>query len=208
MARHILEKIASGIPWQSASANAFGGGSYGNGAAMRVAPLGAYFAEDLDLVSVQATRSARVTHSHPQGIAGAIAVAIATATALQKRNSATDQAIASIWSNVLEHTPEGEVHDQLEKAYQMRGTSTGEAARSLGNGSNISAQDTVPFCIWNACNCLGDYKEAFYSTVEVGGDCDTNSAIVGAIVTAYLGDSSIPQEWLRVREKLSLTFSS
>ena len=77
MARHILEKIASGIPWQSASANAFGGGSYGNGAAMRVAPLGAYFAEDLDLVSVQATRSARVTHSHPEGIAGAIAVAIA-----------------------------------------------------------------------------------------------------------------------------------
>ena len=61
----------------------FGGeGSFGNGAAMRVAPLGAYFADELDAVVEQASFSAEVTHSHPEGIAGAIAVAVAAALCL------------------------------------------------------------------------------------------------------------------------------
>ncbi len=54
-------------------------GSLGNGAAMRVAPLGAWFRHDLRLVIAQATLSAEVTHAHPEGIAGAVAVAVAAA---------------------------------------------------------------------------------------------------------------------------------
>jgi len=42
---------------------------------MRVAPLGAYFAHDLDILVRQAELSAVVTHSHPEGVAGAIAIA-------------------------------------------------------------------------------------------------------------------------------------
>lgn len=53
-----------------------------------------------------------------------------------------------------------------------------------------------------ACRCLGDYREAIISTIEVEGDCDTNSAIVGGIVAAYGGQEAIPVEWLRVRERL------
>jgi ADP-ribosylglycohydrolase len=50
MARVILRAILKGVPWEKAAASAFGGtGSMGNGAAMRVAPLGAYFADDLDI---------------------------------------------------------------------------------------------------------------------------------------------------------------
>jgi ADP-ribosylglycohydrolase len=43
---------------------------------MRVAPIGAFFAEDLDLVVKQAQASAEITHTHPEAIAGAIAVAV------------------------------------------------------------------------------------------------------------------------------------
>jgi len=52
-------------------------GSFGNGAAMRVAPIGAYFADDLSKAAEQTVLSAEVTHSHPEGIAGAVAVAAA-----------------------------------------------------------------------------------------------------------------------------------
>jgi ADP-ribosylglycohydrolase len=81
-ALRLLRRISEGVDWRVASAELFGNqGSYGNGAAMRVAPLGAYFADDLDLVVTEARRSAEVTHAHHEGIAGAIAVAVAAAWA-------------------------------------------------------------------------------------------------------------------------------
>ena len=49
MTRIQMREIMAGAKWRETAANAFGGqGSMGNGSAMRVAPLGAYFADDLD----------------------------------------------------------------------------------------------------------------------------------------------------------------
>src|SRR5882757_7142429 len=68
MARVILRAILAGEDWQRAAAAAFGGtGSMGNGGAMRVAPLGAYFADDIDYnLRGEAVLSAAVTHAHPE----------------------------------------------------------------------------------------------------------------------------------------------
>ena len=53
--RRVLEGIAGGEPWHASARSIYGGsGSMGNGGAMRVAPLGAYFADDLDEVVGQA----------------------------------------------------------------------------------------------------------------------------------------------------------
>jgi hypothetical protein len=51
-------------------------GSYGNGSAMRVSPVGFAF-HDLQTVLAEAKRSAEVTHDHPEGIKGAQAIAAA-----------------------------------------------------------------------------------------------------------------------------------
>src|SRR6266851_7412707 len=84
----ILAAIHRGEPWHQASHEAFGGqGSMGNGGAMRVAPVGAYFANDLASVVEHARASAEVTHGHPDGQAGAIAVAVAAAWAWQNRDT-------------------------------------------------------------------------------------------------------------------------
>lgn len=87
MARIILRDILAGRPWPQAAASAFSGsGSMGNGGAMRVPPLGAYFAEDLDTcLRAEAVLSAAITHAHPEGKAGAIAIAVAAAMAWQLR---------------------------------------------------------------------------------------------------------------------------
>src|SRR5437867_1565478 len=77
-AHSILRQIGNGVMWESAAGQAFDGmGSMGNGGAMRSAPIGAYFAEDIASVIEHARRSAMVTHAHPDGQAGAIAVAVA-----------------------------------------------------------------------------------------------------------------------------------
>jgi hypothetical protein len=82
MTRIQLREINAGAIWRDTAANAFSGqGSMGNGGAMRAAPLGAYFADDLVLCADAARNSALVTHTHPEGVAGTIAVAMAAAMA-------------------------------------------------------------------------------------------------------------------------------
>ena len=86
MTRIQMREIMAGAKWRDMAANAFGGqGSMGNGSAMRVATLGAYFADDLERCAEEAKASSLVTHTHPEGIAGAIAVAVAAAMAWQLR---------------------------------------------------------------------------------------------------------------------------
>lgn len=76
--------------WRDLSQQLFkGSGSFGNGAAMRVAPVGAYFADDFDALVQHAELSAQITHSHPEGMAGAIAVALAAGLASRSKGSET-----------------------------------------------------------------------------------------------------------------------
>src|SRR5258707_11088677 len=82
MTRIQMREIIAGAKWRDTAANAFSGqGSMGNGGAMRVAPLGAYFADDLERCVEEARASSVVTHTHPEGVAGTIAVAVAAAMA-------------------------------------------------------------------------------------------------------------------------------
>ena len=72
--------------WRTEAASLFRGlGSFGNGSAMRIAPLGAYFADDPDRITEQASLSSVPTHSHLEAVAGAVAVAVATGLAWQMR---------------------------------------------------------------------------------------------------------------------------
>ncbi len=197
----LLPKLRAGGDWRKGAAELFGGrGSFGNGAAMRVAPLGAYFADDLREVVRQAHLSAVVTHAHPEGIAGGIAVAVAAAlvaSGVQFSNS------REFIEAVLGFVPASEVQAGLRTAVELpANTNADQAAQALGNGSCVTAQDTVPFCVWAAGRHLDDYEEALWQTVSVLGDMDTNCAIVGGILAARLGGDVIPSEWLRSRESL------
>jgi ADP-ribosylglycohydrolase len=80
-AREILTSIHRGLPWREAAGDAFEGrGSLGNGSAMRVPPLGAFFSDAPEQVIIeQASNSAAPTHAHLEGRAGAIASAAAWA---------------------------------------------------------------------------------------------------------------------------------
>lgn len=216
-AAEILVAIRDGQPWKSAASGVFRGrGSFGNGAAMRVAPLGAFFAEDVARVVREASLSAEVTHAHPEGIAGAIAIAVAAALCA---NGPPRDARAFLEA-VLRETPRGYTHDGIAEAFALPfdvPNAAIEAAKRLGNGSGVTAADTVPFCVWNIAHAVAtsaSYEEAIWSTLAGLGDRDTTCAIVGGVLaardvpedgrgspTSRLG---VPSEWLAAREALPI----
>jgi ADP-ribosylglycohydrolase len=201
----ILHEIREGRPWREAAKAAFdGAGSLGNGAAMRVAPLGAYFAGDPDRAAEQAIASAEVTHAHPEGIAGAVLVAVAASHAADARRAGERPTPQRFLSALDRYLVAGRVQVGVARAGRLLGGTPAEAAYELGNGARVTAQDTVPFTLWVAATFLDDYPGAITACVEAGGDVDTTAAIVGGVVAAYTGkgDRGIPPEWLARREPL------
>ena len=221
----LLAEVAAGGDWRIAADGVFRGGSYGNGSAMRIAPLAGYFAEDeYPVIAEQAQLSAEVTHMHPEGICGGIAAAVAGAYAWKHRATPADPATKrGLLDTVLAHTPPSEVWGGISRSKGLAFDATQEPAvrlldhgmsvrafdtsmvpivRLLGNGSRISCQDTVPFCVWAAARHLDDYQAAIVNTIRVGGDIDTNCAIVGGIVALAVGAGGIPKEWRAGREEL------
>ncbi len=199
----VLQAIEAGQSWRKAAAALFfGQGSLGNGAAMRAAPVGAYFAGDWGAVVQQAQRSAEVTHMHPEGIAGAIAVAVAAAWAVSV-SSPRDSAAANLFDCVLTHTPAGLTRDGIERAARLPLDAWEyHAAEKLGNGVEVRADDTVPFCLWVVARHLDDFTEGLWTAARTGGDADTTSAIIGGIIALAVGWEGLPVNWLARREEL------
>lgn len=203
-AHEILGAIGDGTPFALTAGRAFSGmGSMGNGAAMRVAPLGAYFADDLAQVVAQARASAAVTHAHPDGQAGAIAVAVAAAGACTlPRQPEFGWQLLDL---ATAHTPDGPTREGLYKARALpRGCSVDLAVSALGSGSQVLSWDTVPFALWCVAQQPDDYEAALWQTVSGLGDRDTTCAMVGGIVALITEGTGLPPRWLAAREPLAM----
>jgi ADP-ribosylglycohydrolase len=192
----LLIQLVNGEDWREASPRLFGSGSYGNGAAMRIAPLGGYFADDLNRAVYEAQLSAAVTHAHREGQAGAIAVAVASGIAASRPFPVGRDFL----KETLPYVPEGETREGIERAMQIPPDDLFGAMQQLGTGLKVSAQDTVPFCLWSAAHHLEDFEGALWWTAKAIGDRDTTCAIVGGIVA--LSAPEIPARLLERRERL------
>ncbi|MCD2462280.1 ADP-ribosylglycohydrolase family protein [Streptomyces sp. MBT42] len=199
----VLRRIGAGEPWREVVAGQFGGqGSWGNGAAMRVAPLGAWHAADLDVVAEQAARQSTVSHNHPEAVAGAVAVALAAALAARSRGGPAP-ARPEFLGDVAARLPDGDVRSGLRIAARMpERTSVRHAAEVLGSGYRMSGPDTVPYALWCAAGHLDDLHEGLWLTVAGRGDIDTTCAIAGGVIAARTGVTALPAAWHAAREPL------
>jgi ADP-ribosylglycohydrolase len=116
-AHQVLEAIHGGMPYGAAARLLFAGqGSMGNGGGMRAAPIGAHYAKDLAEVVKHAAASAAPTHAHPDGVAGAIAIAVAAAHVF-----AGERDPRALIEAVVAHTPASDTRRGLQRAIGLLG---------------------------------------------------------------------------------------
>ena len=190
-ARVVLEAMQDGQDYRHWANELFPGGSFGNGAAMRVAPVGLYFHRDADRLWEQARLSALPTHVHPLGIEGAQLIALAVAIALR---GAPHQREAFV-RELAGRAETAEFQQRLKLAAQVQSR---DDLLQLGNG--IAAQDSAATAI--ACFLLSpdSYADTIASAILIGGDTDTIAAMAGAISGAYLGIDKLPPHYLTALE--------
>ena len=152
----LLALRAGGRWWVLAPAAHDGDGSFGAGASCRAAPIGAWWADDLEAVVEDAEASAETTHAHPEAAAGAIAVAVAVALAATSRGQDGPGASAFL-ADVAAHLPGGRVADGVETAAILGPLlAPAEAAERLGPGAGRAVFDVVPYALWCAARSLDD----------------------------------------------------
>lgn len=192
----VFGKLERGVPWNEAAASLFGGsGSFGNGAAMRVAPVALFAHPDTHTVASLARQTAIITHTHPEGIDGAVSQAVAVDRVLARRPTtpldptALIQEIQSCLTTAI-------FRDKLSYlAASVGHRSSQDLAQVLGSG--VSAHSSVPTAL--ACFLIHahSFPDAIRAAISLGGDTDTIAAMTGALSGAYLGLGAIPPAWRR-----------
>ena len=144
-------------------------GSYGNGAAMRVAPAG-LLANSLEEAQALSVKVTEVTHNHPEGIRGAGATA--SAVYLARTGMPTDE--------MRRYITESFGYDLSRSVDEIR----------PGYVFNETCQRSVPealTCVLEATS----FEDAIRNAISIGGDSDTIAAIAGGVAEAMFG---IPDE--------------
>jgi poly(ADP-ribose) glycohydrolase ARH3 len=195
----IMDRLRQGIPWDQVGTD-----SWGNGGAMRIAPVGFFFYDDGELLKENALLCARITHTHPQGLAGALAQAMAVGMATQK--GITGDAIERpVFLEEIVQVVQG-VDDALAAEIERIGEmdTGGDLEARIGRIAStfprdVSAAGAVPPAI--ASFLINDnFPATVVTAINGGGDTDTIGAMAGAIAGAYYGYPSIPSEWLEPLE--------
>jgi poly(ADP-ribose) glycohydrolase ARH3 len=176
----------------------FGGqGSFGNGAAMRIAPVGLFFHDAVDLYA-QARTSASITHTHPMGVDGAAVLAYAVAQAV-RLTPEEPFPLDCFSAGLVEFARTQEIRAKmmLVRGLIHRDAPPTEAALRLGRG--VAVHESLPFAVYSFLRHPGSFESCLFCAVLNGGDRDTLGAMACAISGAYLGNEGIPQDW---RQKL------
>lgn len=182
-ARRIIETIQAGGDWRAAAETVFPGGSLGNGAAMRVSPVGVVFCDDPDQVWEQARLSALPTHRHPVGVEAAQVLALAVA--LAARAEAIDR--REFLTALLERAETEEIRWALKTAIRLR---RGDSIAVLGH--SVEAHRSTVTAIAAFAACPADYTLAVGRVIGLGGDTDTLAAMTGALCGAFGGLAAVP----------------
>lgn len=198
---YVVERLLTGYSWDQAGEGLFEGGSYGNGSAMRIAPIGIFYHDDTEKLCEIAVQSSIITHTHPLGKQAAMLQAYAVGLALQYGISGeldTDEFVQKLWDILPE-----DAETYHEKLACIRGFLAKEPAKSevIGRlGNDIRAFESVPTAIFSFLKNYESYEDAVTYAISLGGDTDTIGAMTGAIAGAYHGCQGIPFRWLEKLE--------
>ena len=146
-------------------------GSFGNGSAMRVSPVG-WLSLSRDSILSHAEHTAVCTHNNSEGIKGAQTVALAIY-------------IANIGRRCHKQSKEI-VKNLIEECIAFSGYNIDIRKADVENRFDETCQGTVPVALW-IINQSQSFEDAIRRAVSLGADADTLGAIVGSIAEAIWG---------------------
>jgi len=200
--RAAVERLADGVGWWEA-----GEDSDGNGAAMRVAPVGLVYSTEPDRLRRSAILSSLPTHKGPSGLVGTVAQAFAVAWVAHRPSGTLDpatflravvEAIADLTDpGVIERHPRRRrirLAERLAALVRMLDWDPSDAFDDLYNGALIT--ESLPSAMWCFLASPDDPERVIETAVAGGRDADTVAAMAGALVGAYCGESALPRRWL------------
>ena len=199
-----VHALRAGITWHRVSRIVFEKGSFGNGAAMRVSPVGLFFHHDLEALRKAAMDQANLTHTHPLGEWGAVMQASCVGLALQqdpkkflKKEEIIIELREILWPGPVEYQ---RALNEMESIFaEGMKVETRVIARRLGN--SVEAHRSVPSASCVAMAYSPDFQDAVRAAISLGGDTDTIAGMVGAIVGAHVGERGLPAEWIEQLEE-------
>lgn len=196
-----LSLIRDGEPWYTAGEKVISGGSYGNGAAMRIAPVGILYFKDEENLKKVAHRASLITHAHILGKDGAAIQAYAVAKAIQGDPNSSLKKEAFI-NDLINFAETSEFKTRLEtiKLIMNHDVSREKVVSVLGHSS--VSYESVPTSIYSFLKYPNSFEEAVVYAISLGGDTDTIGAMTGAISGAFRGIEEIPERWLNQLENI------
>ncbi|MFN3467766.1 MAG: ADP-ribosylglycohydrolase family protein [Candidatus Brocadiales bacterium] len=187
---YAIKRLKKGHNWQESGAT----GEYaaGNGGAMRIAPVGLFYHNDLPSLREAVRKAVIITHNNQEAVAGALAVAYLVAKSVREELN-PDTTI----QDVSDFIGPCKVRENLLRAGELLdlGATPGKALETLGtSGYVVETVASAVFCLLYSPN---DFYNTVVNAVSGGADTDTTATVAGAISGSYNGIKGIPEEWLK-----------
>jgi ADP-ribosylglycohydrolase len=170
--------------------------SKGCGGVMRVAPAGLAYSKEIAFR--MGIEFAVITHGHPSGYLSAGVLAYIISAIVE--GSTLEESVAGALVMLKGYDGHEECAEILEKATELvrSDLKDTEAIKVLGEG--WIGEEALAIAVYCSLKHRNDYGKAIVASVNHSGDSDSTGAITGNILGAYLGLSSIPEEWVKKLE--------
>ncbi len=186
---YAIKRLKRGYKWQESGAT----GEYaaGNGGAMRIAPVGLFYHDDLTALKEAVRKAVVITHNNSEAVAGALAVAYLVAKAVRNEMH-PDTAI----QDTINFIGPCKVSEKLQRAGKLLNSDATpeKATETLGTSGYVV--ETVASAVFCFLYSPEDFYTTIVNAVEGGKDSDTTAAVAGAISGSYNGIKGIPEDWL------------
>jgi ADP-ribosylglycohydrolase len=194
----IMDRLAHGAFWDEVGTD-----SFGNGSAMRVAPIGVMYYDDLDRLKDAAVTQASITHRHPEALAGAViqagAVALALRAGLEERSVDTESFLSVLADLSQDLDPVSA--DRLLGLMTIVPGPIPDLIPQLKALflCDVRAIEAVPPAVGSFL-LTDSFTNAVTLAVNLGGDTDTIGCMAGAIAGARYGHEALPVPWQETLE--------
>jgi len=213
-----LKKTDCVEPFKPGSEQFNGSGSYGNGAAMRVGPIGLFSSLESDNIVQNVTKSAKITHAHPDAINGAVLQAASVMWALESIHPKDiSKKLIELSMKIEKITTDDETTsgytEKMTNIEKYLNNQMFDHDKLIELGNDVSALNSVPAAIFSflataqtnyvppGCEFTENpFERSLALAMSFGGDTDTIMSMTGAISGAFFGEAGIPKYMMPICE--------